>query len=75
MNTLLSCDKCGGMLALVEFGFGCPRCLLSLASEPEAPYDARGEVLDNDIGEIAPHAWLRRQNLFFVRNKNLKPLK
>lgn len=75
MNTLLSCDKCGGMLALVEFGLGCPRCLLSLASEPEAAHDVRGEVLDNDIGEIVPALGCVDQNLYFIRNKNPKPLK
>ena len=75
MNTLLSCDKCGGMLALVEFGLGCPWCLLSLASEPDVAYDVRGEVLDNHIGEIAPAPGRLDQKLVFVRNESLKPLK
>ena len=76
MNRSLSCDKCGGMLALVEFGLGCPRCLLSLASEPDAAsYDVRGEVPDNDIDEIASAIRCVDQNLSFIRNKTAKPLK
>ena len=75
MNMLLSCDKCGGMLALVEFGLGCPRCLLSLASEPEAAYTVWSETLDNDTGEIASAIGCVDQNLHFIRNKTPSPLK
>jgi hypothetical protein len=73
MNILLSCDKCGGLLALVEFEIGCPRCLLSLASGPELLFDGRGNMLDT--GETAPAIGPHGATRLIIRNKTPKSLK
>jgi hypothetical protein len=47
MDQTLRCDICGSTLALQgALGLSCPRCLLSLASEPESQNQAEPEISD-----------------------------
>ena len=49
MAEFLRCETCGSTLAPQgELGLSCPRCLLSLASEPESPNQIELEISDID---------------------------
>jgi hypothetical protein len=58
MNEPIRCETCGSMLTLGgELGISCPRCLLSLASEPESQHETGQGILEPDMTSpgLPPH--------------------